>query len=51
MVKNRWRWPADPRSPDYAPPERDYDEYLNGYYDALDEEYKEDKHERNEDAC
>ena len=50
MATNRWRWPADPRSPDYVPPEKDYDEYLEGYYDALDEEYKEDKHERNEDA-
>lgn len=51
MATNRWVWPADPRSPDYVPPEKDYDEYLDGYYDALDDEYKEDKHGRNEDSC
>ena len=51
MATNRWRWLADPQSPDYAPPEKDYGEYLDGYYDALDDEYKEDKHGRDEDAC
>ncbi len=46
MATNRWRWPADQQSPDYVPPKKDYDEYLEGYYDALDDEYKEEREER-----